>query len=377
MHILSREPSLITSDRKMGCVGSSLDCREDIERSCRRTNSETVNDTIACYNEQEIDSSHFIISKKLLGVGGFGLVRLAFKGTGDDKSRPYALKTMSKAAVLKRNSGIPAIMTELHALILLNNHPFICNAKYAFQDMSFLYLVLDLVPGGDMRYNIRQAPNNKFSESVAKFYIAQVLIAVDACHKSNILHRDVKPENILMGVDGYLKLSDFGVAKILPDIEDCRSTSGTHGYMAPEIYRSACSISDQSCHHKILLLIYCIVEFHSYIFALSLNGIVRPTHKHGTAADWFAVGITLHEFVCGRRPFESSRLQRFRASDQDALTTDFLNSRDDLSPVCKYFIQDLLHPQVQIRKYLSLFIKHMRTYTNYILPRIYETFLCH
>jgi hypothetical protein len=97
-----------------------------------------------------------------------------------------------------------------------------------------------------------------------------VLLALTYCHKSNILHRDVKPENILSASSG-VKLSDFGVAKILENVEDCRSTSGTHGYMPPEVY--------------------------------------APGHRHGTAAEWFAVGITLHEMVTGRRPFEAHRLQ--------------------------------------------------------------------
>lgn len=73
---------------------------------------------------------------------------------------------------------------------------------------------------------------------------------------------------------GYVKLTDFGVAKILDDINDCRSTSGTHGYMAPEIY--------------------------------------LPLHRQGRASDWFSLGITLYEFLCGRRPFETARLTNFR-----------------------------------------------------------------
>ena len=61
------------------------------------------------------------------------------------------------------------------------------------------------------------------------FFISQVFLALDYCHRKGILHRDIKPENILLDSTGYIKLTDFGVSKLLPDIENCRSTSGTHG----------------------------------------------------------------------------------------------------------------------------------------------------
>eukprot|EP01034_Spumella_vulgaris_P024508 gene24508-30862_t len=170
-------------------------------------------------------------------------------------------------------------------------------------------MVLDLAPGVDMRYNLRSSPNARFSESAAKIFIAQIFLALDYCHRSSILHRDVKPENILMSESGHLKLSDFGVAKILPNIEDCRSTSGTHGYMAPEIYM-----------HE---------------------------HIHGTPAEWFATGITLHEFVTGRRPFEVHKLQAFRGLSvpDEPLEMDFMDTQcDHLSATCKDFLRALLEP---------------------------------
>ena len=78
---------------------------------------------------------------------------------------------------------------ELQALALLSGNIFICNVKYAFQDERYLHLVLEIAVGGDMRHHIRKADQYKFPEATAKFYICQILIAVEACHNANILHR--------------------------------------------------------------------------------------------------------------------------------------------------------------------------------------------
>eukprot|EP01041_Mallomonas_annulata_P005709 gene5709-11520_t len=263
-------------------------------------------------NENEIDLSHFRMLN-VMGQGGFGVVRMGIKVSGVDCGRRYAIKCLVKKSVLERASGPSSVLTELRALAVLDS-PFICNSHYAFQSPTCLYLVLDLALGGDMRYNLKFALKNRFPEATAKFFICQVLLAVEACHKQHILHRDIKPENLLMKETGYLMLSDFGISKILPDIEDCRGTSGTHGYMAPEIY--------------------------------------LPRHKHGTPAQWFAVGVTLHELVTGRRPFDSAKIKACRGGLDKAtpsLTLDYLKACSFLSAPCKNFIQSCLVVQPKLR----------------------------
>jgi serine/threonine protein kinase len=116
-----------------------------------------------------------------------------------------------------------------------------------------------------------------------------------------------------MSEDGYIKLSDFGVAKILPNIEDCRSTSGTHGYMVSAVHLA---IASSSLHST----------------AFQAPEVYVDDHIHGTAADWFAAGITLHEFLTGRRPYEVSRLQAFRSMGSTTLaeyTSRLAESYDD------------------------------------------------
>ena len=95
-----------------------------------------------------------------------------------------------------------------------------------------LYLVMDLLLGGDLRYHI--ARRRKFNMEVTRFFIACLVHALDAVHTQLIIHRDIKPENLVFDNEGYLRLTDFGVARILsPD--NASETSGTPGYMAPEV----------------------------------------------------------------------------------------------------------------------------------------------
>jgi len=147
-------------------------------------------------NSVEIDLSHFVFqgsssskNGRTLGLGGFGVVRRAVKLTGDDRGVEYAMKSMSKSAILKRSSGPSSVMTELRALIMLLDCQFVCSIRYAFQDPKYLYIVLDLARGGDMRYNMRTTAFSRFSESAAKYYLCQIILAVSYCHKLSILHR--------------------------------------------------------------------------------------------------------------------------------------------------------------------------------------------
>lgn len=109
---------------------------------------------------------------------------------------------------------------------------FIVNMQFAFQDRDNLYLVMDMLSGGDLRYHI--ARNRRFSEEQTKFFIACILYALEYVHNKSIIHRDIKPENLVFDATGYLRVTDFGIARIWnPD--NSKETSGTPGYMAPEV----------------------------------------------------------------------------------------------------------------------------------------------
>jgi serine/threonine protein kinase len=111
-------------------------------------------------------------------------------------------------------------------------HPFIVNMVYAFQDRLNLYLVMDYMPGGDLRFQLGRC--DKFPENVVKFFVCSILLSLQYLHGNNIIHRDLKPENLIFDAKGYLRLTDLGVARLYtPD--NYKDTSGTPGYMAPEV----------------------------------------------------------------------------------------------------------------------------------------------
>ena len=142
----------------------------------------------------------------------------------------FALKEMNKAKIIKKNS-VASILNERELLAQLK-HPFIINMHYAFQDKENLYIVTDLIEGGDLRYHMRT--RKTFTEQEAKFLIACAVAGLEYMHANGVLHRDIKPENILMGEDGYIRITDMGISRMwTPD--NANDTSGTPGYMAPEI----------------------------------------------------------------------------------------------------------------------------------------------
>ena len=174
-------------------------------------------------------------------------------------NKKYALKEMSKVKIIDRRSE-KNIKNEREFLSKLH-HPFIVNMACAFQDYDNLYLVMDLLTGGDLRYHLCLL--QKFSEEETKFFFACLLLGLEYIHGNNIIHRDIKPENLVCEENGYIRITDFGVAKIKKE-DNSSETSGTPGYMAPEV----------------------------------LFG-----QNHSFPVDFFAIGIMGYEFMFGERPY--------------------------------------------------------------------------
>ena len=121
----------------------------------------------------------------------------------------YAMKEMCKARIISKKS-VNSVMNERKILSQLNNI-FIVNMYYAFQDRENLYLVMDLLTGGDLRYHI--CKHRRFSEEQTRFFIACIVAGLEFVHNKSILHRDIKPENLVLEQDGYVRITDFGIAR--------------------------------------------------------------------------------------------------------------------------------------------------------------------
>ena len=191
-----------------------------------------------------------------VGRGGFGRV---WKVEHKRNKCIYALKEMQKLRVISRRS-VHSVLNE-RKLLSITKHPFLVNMYYAFQDRENLYLVLDYMKGGDLRYHISRF--RTFDETQTKFFAACIVTGLEYLYSVNIIHRDIKPENLVFDENGYLCITDFGIARLW-NPENSKDTSGTPGYMAPEV-------------------------------------LCRQNHSF--SVDFFALGVIVYEIMMGRRPY--------------------------------------------------------------------------
>jgi serine/threonine kinase 38 len=156
-------------------------------------------------NRQRISVRDFE-SLSIIGKGAYGEVRLCrVRETGE----LVAMKKMKKSEMKYKNQ-VKHVKAERDVLARANN-PWIVELKYSFQDEVYLYLCMEYLPGGDLMTLLMK--RDIFTEDEARFYIAEMILAVDSAHKLNYIHRDLKPDNILLDTNGHIKLSDFGLCK--------------------------------------------------------------------------------------------------------------------------------------------------------------------
>lgn len=142
---------------------------------------------------------------QVIGKGAFGEVKLVQK---KDNGKVFAMKTLLKSEMFKRNE-LAHIKAE-RDILAQSDTPWVVALHYSFQDAKYLYLIMEFLPGGDLMTLLIRL--NTFTEDITKFYMAECVLAIEEVHKLGYIHRDIKPDNILIGSDGHIKLSDFGLA---------------------------------------------------------------------------------------------------------------------------------------------------------------------
>jgi len=252
---------------------------------------------------------------RFLGAGGFGMVLLSKK---KDTGRFYAIKVIDKRILISQNQT-HSIFREKEVLACVE-HPFIVALRYAFQTEDHLCFVLDFIEGGNMYSDLMRGP---YTHERAVFYAAQIVLATQHLHELDVLYRDLKPDNVLLTLNGFVKLADMGAARGIADDGtitggDGQTTSsdktakqadpnkgrrmtitGTHGYRAPEVYE----------------------------------------RDYGKAADWWNVGILIIEMLTSENPLrgdnrrESEHLTKHKdlqlpayfKAEAKSIALDFLN----------------------------------------------------
>ncbi|KAI8913115.1 kinase-like domain-containing protein [Powellomyces hirtus] len=234
----------------------------------------------------------------VLGKGNFGKVLLAEERYS---KQLYAIKVLKKEFIIE-NDEVESTKAEKRVFLAANRqrHPFLVNLHSCFQTESRIYFVMEYVSGGDLMWHIQ---HQQFSEKRAKFYAAEVLLALEYFHRENIVYRDLKLDNILLSLHGHIKIADYGLCKENMTHGSTTNTfCGTPEFMAPEILQD------------------------------------KP---YGRAVDWWAFGVLIYEMLLGQSPFRGEDEEEiFEAILEDEILYPVNMAKDAVSLLQKLLTKD-------------------------------------